>query len=173
MVVVATSPSPIRRPAPNRTCSRRSRNFASASRSAHDSAPSTPSASARSTTVGMPLSMQVTSTPAIVSVTDPVGKSAPQVEPAVSAKSIRIGAALPGTPEITVDPRYTGRPSRTGKTAVATEPVFIMLTRTSAVSPTTARRPRSTAKGPTPASRFPQFWRSLTDGSSTPSCRNK
>ena len=36
-----------------------------------------------------------------------------------------------------------------------------------------ASRPRSIANGPTPASRLPQFWRSVTTAGRRPSCRNR
>ena len=56
------------------------------------------------TTTGMPLSMHVTRTPFTTSTARPVGSSAPQVEPAVSAKLSGIGAAVPGTPSIAASP---------------------------------------------------------------------
>jgi hypothetical protein len=52
----------------------------------------------------MPLSIIVTATPSIWSAAWPVGRSAPQLEPAVSRNSIGMGAALPGTPSIRAVP---------------------------------------------------------------------
>ncbi len=52
----------------------------------------------------MPLSMQVTSMPSIVSRTLPVGSMLAQTDPAVSRKAISTGAALPGTPSIRAVP---------------------------------------------------------------------
>jgi hypothetical protein len=56
------------------------------------------------TTTGMPLSTSVTSTPSMVSTTRPVGRSAPQVDPAVPEKLRPMGAAVPGTPSMAVLP---------------------------------------------------------------------
>ena len=80
---------------------------------------------------------------------------------------------MPGTPSIEVRPEYWGTPSRKGNLAVATEPVLIMWMRTAASGPLAATIPFSTANGPTPASMLPQFWASLTTGSSTDGCRNR
>jgi hypothetical protein len=60
-----------------------------------------PKSDARITTTGMPLSISVSSTPSTTSRTWPVGSSAPPVlPPAMSRKSITIGAAVPGTPSM-------------------------------------------------------------------------
>lgn len=51
-------------------------------------------------TVGIPLSTQVTATPSISSRTLPVGSSVP----VPGGNSITTGAAVPGTPEISAAP---------------------------------------------------------------------
>ena len=131
-VVSDTSPRFIRTPAFSRISSSRSRNAASAFSSSHDSYPVMPTASARITTTGIPLSTSVQSTPATSSTEFPVGRSAPHELPAMASKSSRIAAAVPGTPDTAVDPVSTSRPSWTGKCAVAIESVLIMWMRTRA-----------------------------------------
>ena len=99
-----TSPRPIACPAAS--CSARTARLrsSSASSSATVSYPLRPNSAAGTTTTGMPLSTQVTVTPARTSVTWPVGSSAPAVEPSVPAKSSTMAAAVPGTPAIAVSP---------------------------------------------------------------------
>ena len=92
-------------PAASRTRSTRAFSSASASSSSGDSCAVLPKSDARMTTTGMPLSMSVHSTPSTVSRALPVGNSAPPVlEPAMSRKSITIGAAVPGTPSMRASP---------------------------------------------------------------------
>jgi hypothetical protein len=57
--------------------------------------------------------------------------------------------------------------------AVTTLPEFSILMRMVVVWPPASIRPRSTANGPTPASRLPQFCWSVTVACSTPNCRNR
>lgn len=104
-------------------------------------------------TVGMPLSTQVTVVPSSVSRTLPVGSSFP----APGGNSITTGAAVPGTPEISASPVYSTRPPGVGKVAVARSPELTMRIRTEVSSSPAGTSPRSTANGPTPARMFPQF----------------
>ncbi len=154
-----TSPRFISGPAWSRIDSSRERNSAFASSSDGLSVPSTPRSAARITTTGIPLSIIVTSTVSMTSTGLEVGSSEPHDPPAMSEKSIWIAAAVPGTPSIAASPAYSGRPSRSGNVAVAKLSVLTMKMRTDAVEAagagTTSRR--STANGPIPASRFPQF----------------
>ena len=110
-VFFATSPRPIRRPVASRNAS----SFAFSSWSAFNCAtlsyPVRPTSVARSSTSGMPLSMQVTSsepTPSTVTRSRalPVGRRPAHTEPAVSRKLILIGAAVPGAPSIRALPSY-------------------------------------------------------------------
>ena len=169
----ATSPRPISAPALRRKASIRADSSASAASCSVGSSPVSPKAPACATTTGMPLSTQVTSIPSMVSRTCPVGSRAPVAEPSVSVKAKVTGAAVPGTPEMATSPRYSTRPSGVGKVATAMLSEFTMRMRTLVSSGAAATRPRSTANGPTPARMFPQFCRSPTVGSSTPSCRNR
>ena len=121
-----------------------------------------PRSSARITTTGMPLSMQVTSMPSIASTAEPVGSSEPQLEPATSRNSIGIAAAVPGTPSMRASPSYSTAPPGVGTCATAMLPVFTMWMRTGVVAPATGTSPFSIAHGPTPARMLPQFWLSLT-----------
>ena len=83
-VLSATSPRFINGPALRRIASRRSRNSSLASSSSRVSRPEMPISSARRITHGMPLSIRVAAVPSISSTTLPVGRSAPQLLPAVS-----------------------------------------------------------------------------------------
>jgi hypothetical protein len=75
-----------------------------ASSAAGVSLPFTPRSAARISTTGMPLSMQVTSTPSMRSRASPVGSSAPQLDPRMSEKRSSTGAPWPGTPLMAVSP---------------------------------------------------------------------
>jgi len=94
-------------------------------------------------------------------------------EPAVSVNRSRIGAAVPGTPEMAVSPAYRTSPPGVANVAVTRAREFTMWIRAVVDSPPAPISPRSTANGPTPARMFPQFCRSVIVGSSTPSCRNR
>ena len=95
-----TSPRFMSGPARRRMDSSRSFSAPFASRSSRLSQPVIPRSEARIATTGIPLSMQVTSTPSIASTGFPVGSNVPQVEPAASGKFCSTGAAVPGTPSI-------------------------------------------------------------------------
>lgn len=99
-VALSTSPRPIRRPASSLISRSRSASARSSSRSFGDSWPLIPTAVAGISTVGIPLSTQVTSVPTTTSRTRPVGSSG--LPP--RGNSITTGAALPGTPEISAPP---------------------------------------------------------------------
>lgn len=99
-VVPSTSPSPISFPASSRMSRSRSARARSASRSAGVSYPVTPSEDAAISTVGMPLSTQVTGTSATRSSARPVGNNGLPL----CGNSMVTGAAAPGTPEISAEP---------------------------------------------------------------------
>lgn len=101
----------------------------------------------------MPLSTQVTSVPATTSRALPVRSSG--LPPC--GNSITTGAAAPGTPEISAPPVTAIRPLGVGKVATARSPVLSMRMRTDVSGSPAVTSPRSTANGPTPASRLPQF----------------
>jgi hypothetical protein len=119
------------------------------------------------------LSTQVISTPSTTSRTRPVGSRLPVADPSVPVNSRETGAAVPGTPSIAVAPRYSGTPPGAGNRATARLPELTIRMRTDTGSPAARTSPRSRANGPTPASRLPQFCRSLTVASPTPSWRNR
>ena len=56
------------------------------------------------TTMGIPLSIRVQSTPSITSTAFPVGSRAPVIEPAMFWNISGTGAAVPGTPSIAASP---------------------------------------------------------------------
>ena len=125
-----------------------------------------PRSSARMMTRGMPLSMQVTSrvpTPETVteSRTWPVGSRLEQTEPAVSRKSMVMGAAEPGTPSMLADPAYSTarRPSSFGVWTVMSHSMSVLSvsTRAVVVSPWAGSKPVSSANGTTAASMLPQL----------------
>ena len=122
----------------------------------------------------MPLSMQVTSMPSIVSITLPVGSNAPQLDPATSRNS---SANRRGRAGHAVDARVAlvlHRAVRRGYVApLPMLPVFTMWMRTGVAGPATGTSPFSMAQGPTPARMLPQFWLSLTSAWSTTTCRNR
>ena len=132
-----------------------------------------PNDSAIARTTGIPLSTQVTSMPSIASRTLPVGSRLPVADPSVSVNASTTGAAVPGTPAMATSPRYSTRPSGVGKVATAMLSELTMRIRTLVSGCSAGTSPRSTANGPTPARMLPQFCRSLTVASSTPSCRNR
>ncbi len=176
-VVSDTSPSPISPAAAKRIRSSRSRRTASPSSSAGSSSPRSPRSAARISTVGMPLSTHETrmepEAASRSSATAPVGNSAPVEDPAVPSKSSMIAPAVPGTLSIARSPSYSTRPEGVAKVAVAMPPVLTMRIRTLVRSGSARTSPRSIANGPTPASRLPQFCRSVTKASSTPTCRKR
>ena len=93
----------------------------------------------------------------ITSTTFPVGSSLPVAAPAVEAKSIRMGALVPGTPSILQFPETTAFPSRTSTSARRILPVLVLWMRTM-VTPSSARTMLSSmAKGPTPEEILPQL----------------
>ena len=83
------------------------------------------------------------------------------------------GSSVPGTPEIDVSPAYTGRPSATGNVRWQAIGVDHADSKRRLAIHGASTNPRSTAKGPTPARRFPQFWRSVTTASATPTWRKR
>ncbi len=173
-VFFVTSPRFISRPAASRTRSTRAFSSASASSSSGASWPVLPKSDARITTTGMPLSISVASTPSTTSRALPVGSSAPPVlEPAMSRKSITIGAAVPGTPSMRASPSYRTRPPGVCTVATAMLAVFTMWMRTFVSPSAAATRPFSIANGPIPASMLPQFCDASTRGSSGTTCRNR
>lgn len=99
-VAFSTSPRPISLPASRRISRSRSASVRSSSRSLGASYPVTPSEDAAISTVGMPLSTQVTGMSATMSRAWPVGSSG--LLP--TGNSITTGAAVPGTPEISAEP---------------------------------------------------------------------
>ena len=84
-----------------------------------------------------------------------------------------IGAAVPGTPSMATSPAYWTSPPGVWKVAVAMLSELTIRIRTRLRSASAWTRPRSTANGPTPASRLPQFWLSDTSALSTDTCRNR
>ncbi len=167
-----TSPRFIIGPTLRRNASSLDLSSSFASSSSGDSSPSIAKSLARNTTTGIPLSMQVTSTPSIVSTVFPVGSNAPQAEPATSRKSQTIGAALPGTPSISVSPAYLTAPSGVSTVNSQRLPLLTMCTRTCVVGEDAATSPVSMANGPTPARMLPQFCTSVIRRSAGTTCRN-
>ena len=92
-----------------------------------------------------------------VSTALPEGRSLPVAAPPGSMNSRVICAPAPETPGSSNEPLTPAAPSSTGKRAWYVLPVFVLWTRTVAVSPPTTRtRPSSTANGPTALEMFPQ-----------------
>ena len=157
-----TSPRFISGPQAMRMASSRAFSASSASSSTGRSYPVIPRSAARITTIGMPLSIIVTSTPSMTSTALRVGSKAPHMEPATSSKTSGTAAEPPGTPSISSSPAYDGTPLGVWMVAVATCPVLRMKIRTSVLSPRASTRPRSMANPPTPARMLPQFCASVT-----------
>ena len=80
-----------------------------------------------------------------------------QTEPAVSRKSIRIGAEVPGTPSMRASPAYSTVPPGVCTVTSHCMSVLSVSTRSVVVSPCALARPRSSANGTTAASMLPQF----------------
>ena len=71
-------------------------------------------------------------------------------------KFSRIGAAVPGTPSMAMSPSYSTSPPGVSITASMRESVLTLRIFTTVLGSSEDTRPRSMAKGPTPASMLPQ-----------------
>src|ERR1700675_4388795 len=105
----------------------------------------------------MPLSMQVTSMPSMVSRTLPVGSSPGATEPAVSRKLTVIGAEVPGAPSMRALPSYSTWPFGVCTVMSHCMSVLSVSTRSVVVSPLGLTMPVSSANGTTAASMLPQL----------------
>ena len=101
---LVTSPSSMRLPACSRIDSIADLTSAFTSNLSRLSRPVIPKSDALMITQGIPLSINVHSTPSRTSITLPVGINEPQFDPARFEKNIGIAAAAPGTPSIVSSP---------------------------------------------------------------------